>query len=557
MQAKATSAYAVLNLIMGMAQTGGAGGGSSLAGLQLLHLAAAPPPVATSAPRAATSAALRDAHVQLGHAASLDFCFNVPAREDGQLVSLVKAASTRHHTVLLLSTGVLVLCSADPAEHAQVVPFPGQAVREFAVLDVAAGDEHFAVCTDHGGVFTWGSDNTFGQLGNGTVWRAPHVTARRGAAAAASSITTPPVLLDPTELPGFGIKVGSPAQPSIVAVACGANHTLLLAASKTCVYAFGKGGAGQLGLSCPGGRQIDLSPVPKAIHSLFGVPLVSIHASGDHSLLLTQSGTLLAFGSNQTGAAGTGFVAKNAAAPTAAVFLTEDDTPAGDDTRRPAYESLPAIDSGRKPSDDPLFYPKRLLRYREPDAASVAVPVARVSTSASHTVALVDTQDSEIVHLYTSGLRELPKVPCSTGAATGKLPVAASTPLLFRADAVGAIGRSSVGEKNGAFVFRRTAAACVPPPSSAKHGGFVAAAGMRFTALLDPTAGSLFIIGNVLSLTGAVLVGTSEAALQTPAGAETVPTLSPLAVGGSDGKRRVVAACPARGGLLVLVEDKK
>ena len=560
LQAAASAQHPVLTLLMGMAGTTG-GGSCGLAGLELLHLAVLPSPATGGAAASSTRGsafALRNAHVQLGHAASLDACFNTLAREDGELVSLVKAASTRHHTVLLLSTGMLVLCSSDPAEHAQIVQFPQQAIREFAVLDVAAGDEHFVVCTDHGGVFTWGSDNSFGQLGDGTVWKAPHTRSsnrRTGASSSsssssssdafASSSSSPPVLLDPKELPGFGMKVGAPTQPSIIAVACGANHTILLSASKTCVYAFGKGSAGQLGGSCPGGRQVELSPVPKAIRSMYGVAVDSIYASGDHSLLLTQCGTLLAFGSNQTGAAGTGRVAKSAAAPAAAIFLTEDDAPGDDDSRRPAYATVPCMTRGRTPGEDPLFYPTRILRYRAPPRATR--PVSRVSTSESHTIAIVNTDDSDMIHIYSCGLRELPIAASMRRSATP----------LFRADAAGAIGRSSVGEKNGSFVFRRAAMSdIVPPPSSAKNGGYVVAAGMRFTALVDSSAGTLFILGNITSCTGAVLAGTGEAAQRTPAGAACVPMVTPLAVGGMHGKRRVVAACPARGGLLILVEDK-
>jgi hypothetical protein len=78
---------------------------------------------------------------------------------------------------------------------------------------------------------------------------------------------------------------------------------------------------------------------------------------------------------------------------------------------------------------------------------------------------------------------------------------------------------------------------------------------MRFTAVVDASSGRLFLLGNVTSESGAVLAGTSEAAQQCPAGAAVVP-LVPLDVGGEKGKRRVVAACPARGGLLILVEDR-
>ena len=537
LHAEARAAHSVLNAIVTLAHESSANTpagppAGAFHGLDLLHLASTPKPVTTprtSISDSSSTEALRNANVNLGHALSLDHCFNSIGRHDEGLVSLVKVASTKHHTVLLLSTGVLVLCSQDPAEHATVVTFPQQAVREFSILDVAAGDEHFVAVTDHGGVFTWGTDNTYGQLGDGTVWKAPHT--RAGSSRTLTAGT--PVLTDPKEIPGFGLAIGRrDAQPCIIQVACGHHHTVLLAASRTCVYTFGRGQCGQLGQS----PATPFVPVPKSIKSVFGVPFASVEAAGDHTLLLTQSGSLLAYGSNMTGAVGTGFVSKNVS-PAQSILLAEDDEPPRADECRPIYEPPSCTLRGRKANEDPLFFPRRVLRCTANTTTNGLPPIARVASSASHTVAVVETEDADVAHLYSSGLRELPVT---------------SSPGRFRDDLIGSLGRSTVGEKNGSLVFRR--AAVVPRPSSSQHGGWLVQTGLRFSALLDPSKGQLFILGNVIDDNGSVLVGTSEAAQKCQAGSTNV-ALAPLDVGGS-GRRRVVAACPARGGLFVLVEDK-
>uniref|UniRef100_A0A0A9WED9 Putative E3 ubiquitin-protein ligase HERC2 n=2 Tax=Lygus hesperus TaxID=30085 RepID=A0A0A9WED9_LYGHE len=44
-------------------------------------------------------------------------------------------------------------------------------VAEEFIVDVAAGDTHVVFCTSHGRAFSFGVDNTYGQLGDGSVWR--------------------------------------------------------------------------------------------------------------------------------------------------------------------------------------------------------------------------------------------------------------------------------------------------------------------------------------------------------------------------------------------------
>ena len=233
-------------------------------------------------------------------------------------------------------------------------------------------------------------------------------------------------------------------------------------------------------------------------------------------------------------------MSKNCGA-TRSILLTEDDEPPLRDEARPVYEPPACTVRGRKPNEDPLFFPKRVVRCTAGSSDPLFPPIARVATSASHTVALVETEDADVAHLYTSGLRELPVARKALGAS-------------FRDDPIGALGRSTLGEKNGSLVFRR--AASVPRPTSSQHGGWLVQCGLRFSAVLDPNKGKLFVLGNILDKKGSVLVGTSEAAQRSAAGlGNSSISLVPLEVGGG-GQRRVVAACPARGGLFILVEDK-
>ena len=216
------------------------------------------------------------------HAPSLDHCFTAIGHSD-KPVRIAKVASGKRHSLMLLTTGVVVLLT-DGVDHGTVI-----SGLESNVQDIAAGDSHFLCCNATGHVFSFGWSNEFGQFGDGTVWRVeddPH---------------NERILTDPKRLPRFGMDDHNSC-PSIIHVAAGSHHSALLSATRTCVYAFGRGHRGQLG----GPRCIDLQPSPKNIKSIFGVCVRCVAAAGDHTLFLLESGKLLACGDNTAGQIGTG-----------------------------------------------------------------------------------------------------------------------------------------------------------------------------------------------------------------------------------------------------------
>jgi len=133
---------------------------------------------------------------------------------------------------------------------------------------IAAGHySSFAVLAD-GTMRAWGRNDT-GQLGDGTT------TNRRSP-----------------------VAVSGPTGVRIVQVAGGRNHTIALADDGT-VYAWGSNGSGQLG----DGTLAD-HHTPEAVPGLTDV--VEVFAGRDHGLALTSGGTVWAWGYNRHGELGDG-----------------------------------------------------------------------------------------------------------------------------------------------------------------------------------------------------------------------------------------------------------
>jgi alpha-tubulin suppressor-like RCC1 family protein len=146
------------------------------------------------------------------------------------------------------------------------------------VVQIAAGGYHSLVLTASGQLYAFG-ENRFGQLGsavnNGTSNANPTPT--------------------PISLPG--------ATGPVVQIAAGSSHSLVLTASGQ-LYAFGENRFGQLGSATSNGTE-DPNPNPTPV-SLPGAtgPVVQIAAGQLHSLALTASGQLYAFGYNRYGQLG-------------------------------------------------------------------------------------------------------------------------------------------------------------------------------------------------------------------------------------------------------------
>ena len=135
---------------------------------------------------------------------------------------------------------------------------------------VAPGNSHTVALGSDGAVYAWG-DNAHGELGNATTTASP----------------TP-------------VVVGLPAGTTITSV--GAGYLDSYAVTSTgAVYAWGYGALGELG---NGGTADALSPVLVSLPS--GVSVAAVSAGYAHTLALTTTGAVYAWGSNASGQLGDG-----------------------------------------------------------------------------------------------------------------------------------------------------------------------------------------------------------------------------------------------------------
>ncbi|WP_032723443.1 RCC1 domain-containing protein, partial [Salinispora arenicola] len=139
-----------------------------------------------------------------------------------------------------------------------------------AITAVAAGGLHSLALTSTGAVLAWGR-NFSGQLGNGDT----------------TNRSTP-------------VDVDLPAGTTITAIAAGAFHSLALTSAGT-VLAWGENLHGQLG---NGGTTNMSTPVGVSLPA--GVTITAVAAGAAHSLALTSTGAVLAWGDNTNGQLGNG-----------------------------------------------------------------------------------------------------------------------------------------------------------------------------------------------------------------------------------------------------------
>lgn len=137
-----------------------------------------------------------------------------------------------------------------------------------AFLQIYSGATHNIALTKSGKVVTWGG-NRWGQLGDGQM----------------TSSTRPLVPLQLRHRP-------------VVSVTCGENHSMVMTIGGN-VYSWGENTQGQLGLSDTTNRLR-----PELIKALRSMGATRISAGRNHSLVISQSGLLLAFGSNNHGQCG-------------------------------------------------------------------------------------------------------------------------------------------------------------------------------------------------------------------------------------------------------------
>jgi len=139
--------------------------------------------------------------------------------------------------------------------------------------DVSFGHTHGALVTGKGDLYTYGSGSSH-QLGHGKKESWVEM---------------------PTRVPGVG---------DVVQVACGKHHTLVLTSAGE-VYSFGRGDS-YLTTSALGSRDRTDALAPRRVAVPDGVRIAQISAGALHSLLLSTTGQVYAFGQGEYGRLGTG-----------------------------------------------------------------------------------------------------------------------------------------------------------------------------------------------------------------------------------------------------------
>ena len=192
----------------------------------------------------------------------------------GLASGVVAISAGSHHTCALTSVGG-VLCwgnahgglLGDGKTESALVPVAVTGL-ESGVAAISAGDSHTCALTAAGRLLCWGENNE-GQLGNGTT---------------DTSIFPVPVV---------GLE------PSVAAVSAGYQHTCAITTQGK-LFCWGSNGAGQLGVDVILSSE---SPVP--VDGLSSA-VIAVSAGGKHTCAVTQTGSVLCWGSNESGQLGDG-----------------------------------------------------------------------------------------------------------------------------------------------------------------------------------------------------------------------------------------------------------
>ena len=146
-----------------------------------------------------------------------------------------------------------------------------------SVRVVSCGSAHSAAITTNGQLYMWGA-NQFGQLGDGS---SPHSTA------------TPKLSRSRTQIVAL-----------VKRVACGLNHTVVLT-QQGLVYAWGCGAEGQLGVTSVGFAEVNHAPL-RIVAFDEAAHVVGVYASESSSAAVTSLGALFTWGNNDFGKLGHG-----------------------------------------------------------------------------------------------------------------------------------------------------------------------------------------------------------------------------------------------------------
>ena len=222
----------------------------------------------------------------------------------------------------LVSVSLLLGLAAAPASWAGSAGLTRETPVSVKAALVAAGLYHGVALTSTGAVFAWGW-NIVGQLGNGSTngsdvpvkVRLPggtKVTRIAGGFAHSVALTSTGSVLAwgknyngnlgnaSTTDSDVPVDVSLPAGTKVTAVAAGGEHNLAVT-STGAVLAWGYNAAGQLGDGSTGA-----SDVPVNVSLPAGTKVTAVAAGASHSVALTSTGAVLAWGYNADGELGDG-----------------------------------------------------------------------------------------------------------------------------------------------------------------------------------------------------------------------------------------------------------
>jgi RHS repeat-associated protein len=211
-------------------------------------------------------------------------------------------------------------CSTTPV----VVSLPGGTI----VTTLATGENHTLAITSTGSLLAWGLNNN-GQLGNGgqadsavpvpvSLPGGTTVTAVAGAVGHSLAVTSTGSLLawgwnssgqlgnGSTIDSALPVPISLPGGPTITAVSAGTYHSFAVTSTGS-TFAWGRNEYGVLG----NGTMID-STVPVAVSLPNGTAVTAVFAGYYHALALTSTGSVLAWGLNNSGQLGTGTMTDSA-----------------------------------------------------------------------------------------------------------------------------------------------------------------------------------------------------------------------------------------------------
>ncbi len=192
-------------------------------------------------------------------------------------VTITAVAAGNFHSLALTSAGTVLAWGfndlgqlGDGTTVSSSTPVAVDVPTGITIAAVAGGGFHSLALTSAGAVLAWGANGS-GQLGDGTT----------------VSSSTP-------------VAVDVPTGITITAVAGGRFHSLAVASAGT-VLAWGLNDSGQLG----DGTTVS-SSTPVAVDVPGGITITAVAAGNRHSLALAPAGTVLAWGLNVSGQLGDG-----------------------------------------------------------------------------------------------------------------------------------------------------------------------------------------------------------------------------------------------------------